>query len=605
MSEPYQSSTRILGRYHISPTWPLLHMTRRSAFPIVTFLALSLAPLTSLAAPPKPAPAPQDPTQAAAIERYEKSRLLFEQKLYSASLAEALESIRIFPNYGSTLLAARNLRELGRFDESLDTYALLVRDYEERLKKVNKGQQYSAVLGEIDALRKLVGTIEIEGAEVGAMIVVDLRARGDFPLLEPIRVPAGTHLVRLYKEGYEPFETRIDVAGATTGHVHAPLVKLKVTGTLQVIETNGKELEVVVDGLSLGETGTVPWQGLLAPGEHTVLLRGEGDFGTMPVIVQVKPNALAPIRLTAEKLTSKVSIQTSPVNAELALDGVSLGRGLWSGKLRPGKHRVEIAADGFVLQVRDLDLRDGQQEKIETTLERDPLSPLWKDNRGRFFVEGSLGPMFVPTLGGDVASCAECSPLAGFGAFVQARGGYRFPSGFVVGVDAGFVGARQSVQERQTSVEPTGLGANQGSVNDRLTLSAAMLGVSGGIRLPTMPLTFRLGAGVLLGTLRDWRTGQFETTGQTPFGVAAGQSRGFSSLYLAPEVRLGIPLAKRFEFSAGLTGLFAIALKQPTWEPLASKVDARADGQAVFDADTLSGRAWFGLQMSMGVRYEF
>ncbi|HRI65581.1 MAG TPA: PEGA domain-containing protein [Polyangium sp.] len=144
------------------------------------------------------------------------------------------------------------------------------------------------------------------------------------------------------------------------------------------------------------------------------------------------------MRLTAEKLTSKVSIQTSPVNAELALDGVSLGRGLWSGKLRPGKHRVEIAADGFVLQVRDLDLRDGQQEKIETTLERDPLSPLWKDNRGRFFVEGSLGPMFVPTLGGDVASCTECSALPGFGVSVQARGGYRFPSGFVVGVDAGF-----------------------------------------------------------------------------------------------------------------------------------------------------------------------
>lgn len=595
---PTKSSLRL-------PPLTLPFRTFRCTFRYVISMALCIAPLTSLAAPPNPAPAPQDPLQIAAVERYEKSRQLFEQKLYSASLAEAVESIRIYPNYGSTLLAARSLRELGRFDESLDTYALLVRDYEDRLKKVNRGQQYSAVLGEIDALRKLVGTIEIEGAEVGAMIVVDLRARGDFPLLEPIRVPAGMHIVRVYKEGYEPFETRIDVAGATTGHVKAPLVKLKVTGSLQVTETNGKTLEVVVDGLSLGETGNDPWLGVLAPGEHTVLLRGEEDWGTLPEIVQVEPNKVQPLRLTAEKLTSKLAIQTSPANAELALDGIRLGRGLWSGKLRPGKHRLEIAADGFVLQVKDVELRDGQLENVETTLERDPLSPLWKDNRGRFFVEGSVGPTFVPTLGGDVASCASCSTLPGFGVGVVARGGYRFPSGFVVGVDAGFIGARQLVQERQTTLEPTGLTANKGTANDRVTLNAAMLGVSGGIRLPTVPLTFRLGAGVLLGTVRDWRTGFFETTGGLPYGVAAGQSQALTSLYIAPEVRLGIPLAKRLEFSLGLTGLVAIAFKQPTWVPLASKVDALRDGQAVFDDETLLGRAWFGLQMGMGVRYEF
>lgn len=148
--------------------------------------------------------------------------------------------------------------------------------------------------------------------------------------------------------------------------------------------------------------------------------------------MNVKADAVTPLRLAAEALTSKLRIQTTPAGAAVAVDGVSVGRGRWEGKLRPGKHRVEIAADGFVLQVKEIDLATAKQDTLDVTLERDPLSPLWKDNRGRFFVEANVGPWIVPTFGGAVAARAR-------GLVRATRGSASWPWG------AGDIGSRRGL----------------------------------------------------------------------------------------------------------------------------------------------------------------
>lgn len=169
--------------------------------------------------------------------------------------------------------------------------------------------------------------------------------------------------------------------------------------------------------------------------------------------------------------------------------------------------------------------------------------------------------------------------------------------------------------ERSTRLTPTGLEPNPGTVNDTLTLSAALVGASGGIRLgERLPLTFRLGVGALFGSVRDRRTGSFTTVerdvgGQhleaAAYSVNVAQSRPAVSLYVAPEARIGYPIAKRLELSVGIEGLVAIALVQPKWAPQESKINAATDGQATFAADPLTDRVFFGLQLGLGARYEF
>jgi hypothetical protein len=165
---------------------------------------------------------PPESAMNRAKERFERGRELFKQQQWAAALAEFLESRRLHPTLTGAAHAATCLKKLGRFDESLDMFAALLREFGEKMSPEAKQK----TLQEIEETRRLVGTIEIDGAEPGATVVVDQQPRGDYPLLEPLRVAAGSHIVRVFKEGYEPFETRLDVAGNTTARASARLRKL-------------------------------------------------------------------------------------------------------------------------------------------------------------------------------------------------------------------------------------------------------------------------------------------------------------------------------------------------------------------------------------------
>lgn len=219
--------------------------TLRASVVTLAQVGVLLGPESAFAQdPPTAAPTP-DPNKQLAKERFQQGHVLFTQEAWGPALAEMLESIRLYPTAPATAQAAFCLKKLARYDESLELYAKLVRDFGPKLEPASKQQ----ILNEIEETKRLVGIIEIKGSVPGAVIAVDQRKRGDYPLLEALRVPAGSHVVRVHKEGYEPFETLVDVAGATTQHVQAALIKLKATGALQVFESTGKELSVVVDGV--------------------------------------------------------------------------------------------------------------------------------------------------------------------------------------------------------------------------------------------------------------------------------------------------------------------------------------------------------------------
>lgn len=531
---------------------------------------------------------------------FEKGLLLFDEEAWDAALAEFLRSREIYVTRAATKNAAFCLLKLKRFDEALDLFERLL-----ELPGLSAADKQVADQAVSD-LRGRVGSIEIECMEADATIVVDGRQRGTTPAVSPLRVSTGSHVVRIYKEGFEAFETRIEVAGGQSKAMAVRLAALTQSGRLQVVEKAGKALDVVVDNIVVGRT---PWEGVLAPGEHTVLLRGDGNLGTQPAAAPVRRNQVTPILLVAEELEAALRIEPVPVGASIAVDGVSVGRGLWEGRLRIGAHRIEIAADGFVAMSREVTLGAGKAAVQYVTLERDPTSPLWGDKRGRFFVEVGGGLGLTPSFGGEVTdSCTgPCSSELGVGFLVQARGGYRFLSGLLVGIDAGYLFLEQKTTGRATEVVPVGLPSNRGEADDALRLSGAILGASAGLQIGSIfPFTFRLGAGVLLGSLRDRRTGSFTTTerpGQpaTPYLVEVTDAPSVASIYIAPEARIGLRLAPRWELSAGVQALVLLTPSPPRWS---KNVPAGTDGQGSFD-DVLLGSAMLVVAPGLGARYEF
>src|SRR5262249_42318690 len=151
-----------------------------------------------------------------------------------------------------------------------------------------------------------------------------------------------------------------------------------------------------------------------------------------------------------------------------------------------------------------------------------------------------------PTLGGNVASGCKgsCSNSVGIGFAARGRGGYHFTSDVLLGIEAGYLLARQSTTGRATTVQPVGLPANPGPPDDTVTLGGTLVGVSGGVQLgQKLPITLRLGVGAVFGHVKDARSGSFDTVQRTgkpvvAYLVDAGESSSAGWVYIAPEARI-------------------------------------------------------------------
>ena len=526
--------------------------------------------------------APPDPAKRGeAEEHFKKGLQLLAEDAWQAALAEFLLSRELFPTRTALNNAAFCMRKLKRFDESLDLYEALLREY-----PTQSADKKAAAQKEVAELRTLVGTIDVIGAEPGASILVDGKARADYPLIDPLRVSAGTHSVRLFKQGFQPFETTLEIAGGQTAKVDAKMPALVASGTLKVSEKNGLKLDVLLDGAVVGVT---PWEGTVATGDHVIQLLGDGDQGTMPTAAPVAKDELSTLTLVAEPLEAGLIVNVKPLSASVRLDGVTVGRGVFDGRLRTGKHTVEVLAEGYFPKRQEVTVERGDRGELKFELERDESADAWRvPSKIVFDVTG--GVALTPTLGGDVAaSCAEgCAQSLGFGGMVMINGTYEFGSGFGLGLSAGIMQASQSFEERGTSLTPVGLDGLSGSANDDLRLRGVLAGAHASYRLgEQFPIRFRLGGGALISDARAVRSGTFATRSGGSFDAPALESSSLSTfIYVDPEVSIGYRLTETFEVGVGVQGVVLITPSAPTWGGDENPtLNVTGDGISSYDAD--------------------
>ncbi len=568
---------------------------------------LSISRLAAAQPPPPPvAPAPPvagepDPARKKeAQDHFEKGLALADREQWDAALAEFQASRRLYPSRSAIKNAGVCLRKLNRLDEALDTFEGLLRDYKELAADIKAEAQKNVV-----ELRALVGTLEIEGAEPGASITVDGRRRGEHPLASPLRVAVGSHVVRLYREGYEPFEATVEVAGAQSAKVAAKLPKLLLSERLEVVEKGGKTLDVVIDGNVVGQT---PWQGPVAVGAHTVMLRGEERLGSLPSQIEVAQGKPGKVALAAEELDATLHVAPQPAIASVAIDGIFVGRGGYEGHLRPGSHTITLVADGYFKAERPVVLGRGQGQTVNVALERDPKSPVWrKPGRFLFELEGALA--VSPSLGGDVSKgcTGKCSRGPAFGEIGAFHAGYELGSGFGFGVELGYARIAQTTSDRALGLSAVGIASpDAGSVTDALKLRGFLAGAFASLRLgEKVPVRFKLGAGGLIGNLADSRTGSFTTSKGSAFDVGPlVQSQASNWFFLDPEVRVGLRLGGHVELSAGVGALVLVGSSAASWNGK-TPVNAGADGYATFASETLTSSVLVAVTPSLEARYDF
>ena len=531
-----------------------------------------------------------------ARDHFELGLSHFDRQEWPAALVEFLKSRELYPTRGNTKDAAICLRKVGRFDEALAMYEALLRDFSDVTATDKELAQR-----EMTELQGSVGTIAITGAPEGAEVTVDGIDRGKAPLA-PLRLSAGTHAIRVTKEGSLPFEQRIDLVGRQAAEVHARLAALTQAGRLHVIEHSGKELQILVDGAPAGKT---PWEGALAPGAHTISLVGEGNTGTAPVSTEVKLDQVAQLDLTAVPLGAALRIEPRPSAAAITVDGVFVGRGHWDGRLPEGTHEIEATLDGYRRFASKVAILDSGREVIVEA----PLDPLAFTGHRGIVLDLVAAASSSLSGGSDLANgCApQCSSSLPIGGEIELRASYELPAGIGVGLHAGYMLLSSSVKDRMTSIASGTLIA-QGSAQDSLLLHGFVVGIDGYYRTSgTWPIEVGLGLGAMIGSVRDRRTGGFVAghDGTTMFSVDTQQDPSAAYLDVAPSLRLGHRIGGGLELDAGIdVHVLANIGGVPRWD--ASQIIATGpDGCGVFANDAVYRKLLVAVTPGISVRYPF
>jgi len=441
-----------------------------------------------------------------------------------------LRSRAIFPAKGNTLDAAICLDRLGRYDEALELYEEVVANFGSELDAENR----VTVPQSMAALRTRVGSVRVS-ANVDGTVVIDGRARGKLPVETALRVMPGRHQVRVIRDGYETFEKDVDVTVGATISVDARLEPLQASGGLRVEDAALPDADVLVDGVVLGPA---PWEGRLTPGVHVVSTR-KGDSGSAPTLATVLQGQTTLTRLASSPLGPVLRLTVTPRTADLALNGVPLGKGRWEGPLPAGKYRLDASEDGYLPQ--SITFRQAVDES----------SPRWPHRASSHFVVGALlGYGVGPSLGSDAesvcpGSCSSHGVANGF--LFGARLGYELPLRLAAELTVGHASLSNTVSRSVAAGSLQDGTPVTYELHDLLRLNAYLLGAGASFWQPIghgWRIRSRLTMGVLAAESTDVLTGRAAAGSQTvPLGIpGAGNTLTSFPLFVMPEVGVEVPL---------------------------------------------------------------
>ena len=228
--------------------------------------AITLVSQRALAGSPEAPDAPDAVSlKIEAVAHFDKGLALYDKGAWEAALAEFVEARTLSRLRNAVYQTGLCLEKLGRHGEALEQLDAVLKEFGATMP----AQVKEGVERKVAELRALVGEIVVGGAEPGATITVDGRPRGEHPL----RVAAGSHLVRISRSGFEPFEARVTVAAGQTERLAARLTPLAPVARLAPLAAATQDDRATAttarplhDEASAGGTTAAPSSGQLVAG---------------------------------------------------------------------------------------------------------------------------------------------------------------------------------------------------------------------------------------------------------------------------------------------------------------------------------------------------
>ncbi|MCK9464199.1 MAG: PEGA domain-containing protein [Proteobacteria bacterium] len=223
--------------------------------------------------------------------KFQEGLALIQEENYPAALAAFEESNKLVPK-------SSILYNIGMCQKALFRYVDSIASFKQYLGTMGASitpEMKQTVDQALSDMRKMVGTVAIEGAPDGAEVFVDERSVGITPFKERLIVDPGSHSIRVEHDGFKPLRTDVTVPQGVSLDVSA---KLQPVAAWIKVGCEAKDAVVHLDGKVVGGC---PYEGEVQPGEHEVKVRepGKPEFvqkvdvtsgGTATVAVTLQPS---------------------------------------------------------------------------------------------------------------------------------------------------------------------------------------------------------------------------------------------------------------------------------------------------------------------------
>ena len=212
--------------------------------------------------------------------------------------------------------------------------------------------RFQDVRGEIDITgRKQQQVLELElapawaditvtSAPTGADIILDGQSLGLTPAT--VQVLAGDRELVLQKDGFKPKPYPLSVEAQKPQSLGEVWLE-KIDGLLNISSTPSAA-GVTVNGQYIGQT---PLQAPVTPGDQLTLTLFKDGYQSTSKTLSLAPGENRDVELSLSAEIGKVSINASPDDALLYIDGRLSGRANQVVKLPAKQHRVTISREGY------------------------------------------------------------------------------------------------------------------------------------------------------------------------------------------------------------------------------------------------------------------
>ena len=220
-----------------------------------------------------------------------------------------------------------------------------------------------AKVEKIITLSPAFGYLAVKGSNVdGAAVYVDDKFIGTAPITSN-GLPSGKHSVRIIKEMYKPYQATVIIADNKTT-VHNPALMADFA-TINITAPDNAEIWV-----NNTKKGNGFWRGPLSTGTYLFEARKEGYTpSAMTQHIGSTPSMQFYTLEAPKAITGSLVITSSPVMADVTLDGKAVGRTpLELTDILKGEHIVVVSKDGHVPKNYKITVDENKTINLNATL---------------------------------------------------------------------------------------------------------------------------------------------------------------------------------------------------------------------------------------------